>query len=65
MTPLVECVPNFSEGRRIEVVDAIVNAMTSVPHVYLLGHEIDADHNRAVVTMVGSPETIGEAAIRI
>ena len=64
MTPLVECVPNFSEGRRIEVVDAIVNAMTSVPHVYLLGHEIDADHNRAVVTMVGSPETIGEAAIR-
>ncbi len=64
MTPLVECVPNFSEGRRIDVVDAIVNAMTSVPHVYLLGHEMDADHNRAVVTIVGSPETIGEAAIR-
>src|SRR2546428_6643584 len=64
MTPLVECVPNFSEGRRIDVVDAILNAMTSVPHVYLLGHEMDADHNRAVVTIVGSPETIGEAAIR-
>src|SRR5437016_13724370 len=64
MTPLVECVPNFSEGRRIDVVDAIVNAMTSVPHVYLLGHEMDADHNRAVVTIVGSQETIGEAAIR-
>src|SRR6266568_6315680 len=64
MSPLVECVPNFSEGRRIDVVDAIVNAMTSVPHVYLLGHEMDADHNRAVVTIVGSPETIGEAAIR-
>src|SRR5213592_3579182 len=64
MTPLVECVPNFSVGRRIDVVDAILNAMTSVPHVYLLGHEMDADHNRAVVTIVGSPETIGEAAIR-
>jgi len=64
MTPLVECVPNFSEGRRIDVVDAIVNAMTLVPHVYLLGREMDANHNRAVVTIVGSPETIGEAAIR-
>src|SRR2546426_5579087 len=64
MTPLVECVPNFSEGRRIEVLDAIVNAMTSVPHVYLLGREMDPDHNRAVVTLVGSPETIGEAVIR-
>src|SRR5207247_10554306 len=64
MTPLVECVPNFSEGRRIDVVDAILNAMTSVPHVYLLGREMDANHNRAVVTIVGCPETIGEAAIR-
>src|SRR5205809_2769654 len=64
MTPLVECVPNFSEGRRIDVVDAIVNAMTLVPHVYLLGREMDANHNRAVVTIVGSPETIAEAAIR-
>ncbi len=64
MNPLVECVPNFSEGRRIEVLDAIVNAMISVPHVYLLGREMDADHNRAVVTLVGLPNTIGEAAVR-
>ena len=64
MNPLVECVPNFSEGRRIEVLDAIVNAMTAVPHVYLLGREMDADHNRAVVTIIGSPESIGEAALR-
>ena len=64
MNPLVECVPNFSVGRRIEVLDAIVNAMTSVPHVYPLGREMDPDHNRAVVTLVGSPETIGEAVIR-
>ena len=64
MNRLVECVPNFSEGRRSEVVDAIVAALTSVPNVYLLGREMDADHNRAVITIVGSPESIGEAAIR-
>jgi glutamate formiminotransferase len=64
MNRLVECVPNFSEGRRTEVVDAIVGALTSVPNVYLLGREMDADHNRAVITLVGSPESIGEAAIR-
>src|SRR2546425_572940 len=64
MNRLVECVPNFSEGRRIEVIDAIVNALTSVPNVYLLGREMDANHNRAVVTIVGSPESVGDAAIR-
>jgi glutamate formiminotransferase/formiminotetrahydrofolate cyclodeaminase len=63
MNRIVECVPNFSEGRRIEVVDAIVNAMTSAPNVYLLGREMDADHNRAVITLVGSPESISDAAI--
>ena len=64
MNRLVECVPNFSEGRRPAVMDAIVNAITSVSGVYLLGHEMDADHNRAVVTIVGTPESIGEAAVR-
>jgi glutamate formiminotransferase len=64
MNRLIECVPNFSEGRRPEVVDAIVNALTSVSGVYLLAHEMDADHNRAVVTIVGTPESIGEAAVR-
>jgi glutamate formiminotransferase len=64
MQKLVECVPNFSEGRRPEVVDAIVKAITSVENVYLLDREMDADHNRAVITIVGPPETIGEAALR-
>jgi glutamate formiminotransferase / formiminotetrahydrofolate cyclodeaminase len=64
MNRLVECVPNFSEGRRIEVVDAIVEALTSAPNVYLLGREMDADHNRAVITLVGPPESIGEAVLR-
>jgi len=64
MNRLVECVPNFSEGRRIEVIDAIVEAITSVPNVYLLGREMDADHNRAVITLVGPPESIGDAVLR-
>jgi glutamate formiminotransferase len=57
-------VPNFSEGRRPEVIDAIVRAITSVSNVYLLGREMDADHNRAVITIAGSPESIGDAAFR-
>ncbi len=64
MNRIVECVPNFSEGHRAEVIDEIVSAITSVPNIYLLGREMDRDHNRAVVTMVGPPEFIGEAAIR-
>jgi glutamate formiminotransferase / formiminotetrahydrofolate cyclodeaminase len=64
MNRIVECVPNFSEGRRPEVVDAIVQAITSVGDIYLLGREMDADHNRAVITIAGFPESIGEAAFR-
>src|SRR5262245_55514095 len=64
MNRIVECVPNFSEGRRSEVIEAIVAAVTSVPNIYLLDREMDADHNRAVLTLVGPPEAIGEAAIR-
>src|SRR5689334_25427523 len=60
---LVECVPNFSEGRNRSVVEAIVEAM-KVPGVYLLDREMDADHNRCVITLVGSREAIAEAAIR-
>lgn len=61
---LVECVPNFSEGRRPEVVDAIVAEMTAVDGVRLLDREMDADHNRAVVTIVGEPEAVLEGAFR-
>jgi glutamate formiminotransferase / formiminotetrahydrofolate cyclodeaminase len=64
MNRIVECVPNFSEGRRPEVIDAIVHAITSTGNIYLLGREMDADHNRAVITIAGAPESIGEAAIR-
>ena len=63
MSTLVECVPNFSEGRDKAKVDAIVAAM-KVDGVYLLDREMDADHNRSVITLVGEREAIQEAAIR-
>src|SRR6201981_1013473 len=63
MSTLVESVPNFSEGRDKAKVDAIVEAM-KMPGVYLLDREMDADHNRCVITLVGEREAIQEAAIR-
>jgi len=63
MSTIVECVPNVSEGRDKSRVDAIVQAMT-VEGVYLLDREMDADHNRCVITLAGEREAIQEAAIR-
>jgi glutamate formiminotransferase / 5-formyltetrahydrofolate cyclo-ligase len=62
--PLVECVPNFSEGRRMEVVDAIV-AAADVPGVQVLDRSSDASHNRSVITLVGGGEDLVEAAVRM
>ncbi len=64
MKRLIECVPNFSEGRDIAKVDAIVAAMRAVDGVYLLDRESDADHNRSVITLAGEPEAVAEAALR-
>jgi len=63
MKRLIECVPNFSEGRDPAKVDAIVGAMSSVPGVYVLDREMDADHNRCVVTLAGEPNAVAEAAL--
>ncbi len=63
MSTLVECVPNFSEGRDKAKVDAIVDAM-KMPGVYLLDRESDNDHNRSVITIAGEREAVQEAAIR-
>src|SRR5438270_88429 len=63
MQTLVECVPNFSEGRDKSKVDVIVDAM-KLDGVYLLDREMDADHNRCVITLVGESSAIQEAAIR-
>ena len=62
--PLIECVPNFSEGRDKDVIDAIINSITSVDGVSLLDVDMGADFNRTVVTMVGGPEAVLEAAIK-
>jgi len=64
MAKIVECVPNFSEGRRPEVIEAILAEIKSVPGVLLLDREMDADHNRAVVTFVGGPEEVKAAAFK-
>lgn len=64
MRRIVECVPNFSEGRRTEVIDTIVAAITSVPGVTLLDQEMNGDHNRAVISFIGEPDACIEAAFR-
>jgi glutamate formiminotransferase/formiminotetrahydrofolate cyclodeaminase len=60
--PIVECIPNFSEGRRPQVVDAIAQAISAVPGAALLDRNSDADHNRSVLTFAGSPQAVAEAA---
>lgn len=64
MKRLVECVPNFSEGRDAAKVDALVNVMREVLGVYVLDREMDADHNRCVITLAGEPDAVAEAALR-
>ena len=61
---LVECIPNFSEARRPEVIEAIVQAIKAVPGAVLLDQHSDLDHNRTVLTFVGPPESIEQAAFQ-
>jgi len=60
--PLVECIPNFSEARRPEVVEEIINSISSVSGISILDKHSDLDHNRTVVTFIGSPNGVEEAA---
>src|SRR5579864_4956228 len=64
MKRLIECVPNFSEGRDLAKIDALVDAMSGVPGAWVLDRTSDADHNRTVITLAGEPEAVAEAAIR-
>ncbi|HXX19401.1 MAG TPA: glutamate formimidoyltransferase [Candidatus Acidoferrum sp.] len=64
MRRLVECVPNFSDGRDPAKLDAIVAAIRAVPGAYVLDRTSDADHNRSVITMAGEPDAVREAAVR-
>jgi glutamate formiminotransferase len=61
---LVECVPNFSEGRRLAVIDEIDRSIREVPGVLRLDRHSDPDHNRTVITFAGAPEGVLEAAVR-
>ena len=61
---LIECVPNFSEGKRPEVIDQIITAITSVKGVKFLDKESDASHNRSVITFIGPAESVGQAAFK-
>jgi glutamate formiminotransferase len=64
MKPIVQCVPNFSEGRRQEVIDRIAQSITDVPGVQLLDLQSDIDHNRSVMTIIGAPPAVLEAAFQ-
>jgi glutamate formiminotransferase len=64
MNNLVECVPNFSEGRKIETVKQIAAAIQTVESACILDTHLDADHNRSVITLVAMPERIVEAALQ-
>src|SRR5262245_12461375 len=64
MKRLIECVPNFSEGRDASKVDTLIQTMSRVPGVWVLDHELDADHNRCVITLAGEPDAVAEAALQ-
>ncbi|WP_447984839.1 glutamate formimidoyltransferase [Nitrospira sp. Nam74] len=64
MEQLVECIPNFSEGRQADTVRALVAAIRAVPRVLLLDEEMDADHHRSVLTFAGNPDAVSEAAFQ-
>ncbi|MEW6509543.1 MAG: glutamate formimidoyltransferase [Bacteroidota bacterium] len=64
MPRIVECVPNFSEGRNIKVINAIAGAISAVPGVKFISAEPDKDYNRSVVTFIGSPSAVVEGAFQ-
>ncbi|HET7225198.1 MAG TPA: glutamate formimidoyltransferase [Candidatus Eisenbacteria bacterium] len=64
MPQLIECVPNFSEGRDRAVVEAVIEAIAAVPGATMLDSEMDPDHHRSVLTFAGEPEPVMEAAFR-
>ena len=59
---LVECIPNFSEARRPEIIEEIINSIKNIKGIHVLDKHSDLDHNRTVVTFIGSPANVEEAA---
>jgi len=64
MKQIVECVPNFSDGRNRQTIDRLSAAIESVSQSYVLGTHVDKDHNRSVITLVSTPENVASAAVR-
>jgi glutamate formiminotransferase len=62
---LIECVPNFSEGRNMKVVERLIHTVESVEGAFVLDRHIDPDHNRSVITFVAEPNVVVEAAVRV
>ena len=62
---IIECIPNFNEGRRLEIVDSIVSTIQSVQGVTLLDRSSDGDHNRSVITFVGASEAVEDAGFAV
>jgi glutamate formiminotransferase len=65
MAKLIECVPNFSEGRNKEVIESIIDEVRKVEGVKLLDYSSDMDHNRTVVTFIGGPDEVKTAAFNL
>jgi len=65
MERIVECVPNISEGRRKDVIEAVVNEVRSTPNVMLLDYSSDESHNRSVITFMGEPAAVVDAAVKL
>lgn len=65
MVKVVECIPNISEGRRLDVIEKIIAEVRNVPGVTLLDYSSNADHNRTVISMIGEPDNVLEAAWRL
>lgn len=65
MAKIIQCVPNISEGRRNEVIEAVVDEVRSTPGVTLVDYSSDASHNRSVITFLGNEDSVGEAAFKL
>ncbi len=65
MAKIVECIPNISEGKNTEVIEAVLNEVRTTPGVTLLDYSSDASHNRTVITFLGSPEGVADAAVKL
>ena len=64
MAKLMECIPNISEGRRLDLVEEFADIVRAVPGVTLIDYSSDASHNRSVFTFLGDPDQVMEAAFR-